>query len=76
MSEGLEPHVQRRMDDLAARLQQIGEELDDLSFEVLRGAARARTGERPAIDKVLVQARRAVSKAAVLLAGDGPASED
>ena len=53
-------------DDLVERLEEIASELDDRSFSLLREAAAARTG-RPVADKRLVQARRAIEKAAHLL---------
>jgi hypothetical protein len=57
-------------DELADRLEQIAADLDERSFDILREAAAARTG-RPADDKRLVQARRAVDKAIHLLRADG-----
>lgn len=67
------------IDDLAAQLTAIAEELDDVIFEQLRSAAADGSMTRAAAaDKQLVQARRAVEKAANLLqrataAGDEPA---
>jgi hypothetical protein len=55
-------------DDLAEQLEAIAAELDERAFEMLREAAAERSG-RPADDKRLVQARRAVEKAAHLLRG-------
>ena len=55
-------------DDLAEQLDAIAAELDDRAFELLREAAAERSG-RPADDKRLTQARRAVEKAAHLLRG-------
>jgi hypothetical protein len=55
-------------DDLAEQLDAIAAELDERAFEMLREAAAERTG-RPADDKRLTQARRAVEKAAHLLRG-------
>ena len=52
--------------DLAEQLDAIAAELDDRAFELLREAAAERSG-RPADDKRLTQARRAVEKAAHLL---------
>ena len=45
----------------------IGEELTDVSVEVLRAAVEAGETTRPPLDKTLGQARRAVEKAARLL---------
>lgn len=56
-----------RTDDLADRLEAIGAELDELSFDLLQQAVADGATCRPPEDKVLVQARRAVEKAARLL---------
>jgi hypothetical protein len=53
-------------DDLAERLEAVVEELDERSFEMLREAAAEGRG-RPADDKRITQARRAVERAARLL---------
>lgn len=55
-------------DHLAARLDAVVEELDELMFDQLREASAAR-GPRPADDKRLTQARRAIEKASHLLRG-------
>ncbi len=54
---------------LAERLDAIAEELDELMFDQLREAAAEKKG-RPADDKRLTQARRAIEKASRLLRGD------
>jgi hypothetical protein len=56
-------------DEFADRLDSIAEELDEVMFDRLREASAARTG-RPADDKRLTQARRAIEKASRLLRGD------
>lgn len=61
-------------DHLADRLDALAEELDEVMFDQLREAAAERTG-RPADDKRLTQARRAVEKASRLLRG-GPDAGD
>lgn len=53
-------------DHLAERLESVSNDLDEIIFERLREAAAERTG-RPAEDKRLLQARRAIDKAAHLL---------
>ena len=58
-------------DHLADRLDAVVEELDELQFEQLREAAAEKTG-RPADDKRLTQARRAIEKASHLLRGAIP----
>lgn len=55
-------------DGLADRLDAIAEELDERMFDDLREAASAKSG-RPADDKRLTQARRAIEKASRLLRG-------
>jgi hypothetical protein len=60
--------VSGAFDDLAEQLDAIAAELDDRAFVLLREAAAERSG-RPADDKRLTQARRAVEKAAHLLRG-------
>ena len=56
-------------DGLADRLDAIAEDLDEIMFDQLREAAAERTG-RPADDKRLTQARRAIEKASRLLRGN------
>jgi hypothetical protein len=53
--------------DLAARLRDIAGELDDVALDVLNRAVADGATSRPAEDKALTQARRAVEKAAALL---------
>jgi hypothetical protein len=53
-------------DNLADRLQSVVEDLDQIAFDQLREAA-AEGQARPADDKMLTQARRAVEKAVHLL---------
>ena len=57
-----------RYDDLAERLDAVVADLDERQFDLLREAAAEKSG-RPADDKRLTQARRAVEKAAHLLRG-------
>ena len=64
-----------RFDDIAEQLDAIVAELDERAFEMLREAAAERTG-RPADDKRVTQARRAVEKAAHLLRGGADQSAD
>ena len=53
--------------DLVARIEAIAEEIDDRAFAELTEAVAARTGARPVADKQLMQARRALEKAAMAL---------
>ncbi len=57
-----------RYEHLAERLDAIVEDLDEIMFDQLREAAAEKTG-RPADDKRLTQARRAIEKASHLLRG-------
>jgi exonuclease VII small subunit len=56
-----------RYEQLVERLDAIVAELDEIAFDELRGAVAEGATARPATDKVLTQARRAVEKAAHLL---------
>lgn len=51
---------------MVARLEQIAEELDEMMFDRLREAA-AEGGDRPADDRRVLQARRAIDKAIGIL---------
>ena len=62
----IDPKVLHRLNDIASRLRDAASSLDDVMFDVLREASRRREG-RPAIDKTLSQARRAIDKAVHLL---------
>jgi hypothetical protein len=53
-------------DDVVERLEAIVADLDERAFDLLRAASAERAG-RPADDKRLIQARRAVEKAIHLL---------
>jgi hypothetical protein len=53
--------------ELAARLRDIADQLDDVALDVLNRAVADGASARPAEDKTLTQARRAVEKAATLL---------
>jgi len=59
---------------LAARLDEIAEELDEVMFDQLREASAEKQG-RPQDDKRLTQARRAIEKAARLLRGDDASND-
>lgn len=54
-------------DHLVDRLEAVAEELDERSFERLREAVADGASTRPAEDKRLMQARRAIEKAAGIL---------
>ena len=52
---------------LAERLDEISEEIADVAMAELKGAVRRGDQKRPAAERTLTQARRAVEKAAHLL---------
>lgn len=60
----------QRSEAIADDIRSMISRVDDLSFDVLRHAARAKSG-RPMADKKLMQARRALEKAAYLLGQPG-----
>ncbi|CAB4711223.1 unannotated protein [freshwater metagenome] len=62
----IDPQIIQRLNDVASRLRDAVSSLDDVMFDVLREASRRREG-RPALDKTLSQARRAIDKAVHLL---------
>ncbi|MGI9599334.1 MAG: hypothetical protein ACR2QK_24435 [Acidimicrobiales bacterium] len=59
--------MENRIADIQSRLTSITEELTEVSVDLLRSALEAGETTRPAMDKKLSQARRAVEKAARLL---------
>jgi uncharacterized protein (DUF885 family) len=54
-------------DEFIGRLESIAADLDELAFDRLREAVADGEVTRPAADKQLMQARRAIEKAADLL---------
>ena len=52
---------------LADRLADVAADIDEIAFDQLREAVADGEVTRPASDKTLMQARRAIEKAAVLL---------
>jgi hypothetical protein len=52
---------------LVDRLESIATDLDEMAFDQLREAVADGEVARPASDKKLMQARRAIEKAAVIL---------
>lgn len=63
-----------RLRDIAREIDSLAASLDDISFDVLREAQRERRG-RPAIDRTITQARRALEKASRLLSSAEPEDE-
>jgi hypothetical protein len=58
-----------RLDDLRSRLDEIAEELADIGLDKLKEAVREDSAHAAAEERRLARARRAVIKAAALLAG-------
>jgi hypothetical protein len=56
-----------RYSDLAEQLEAVGAELDEVAFDLLQRAVADGASSRPAEDRTLTQARRAIEKAANLL---------
>jgi len=52
---------------LADRLEAVGADVDDIAFDALREAVADGEVARPVDDKKLMQARRAIEKAATIL---------
>ncbi len=52
------------LDDLVGRIEAITADLDDIAFARLNEAVASRATARPASDKAMMQARRALEKAA------------
>jgi hypothetical protein len=59
--------VSRDVDDLIDRLRSVSEDLADRAIALLSEASRAGETKRPAFEKSLTQARRAVEKAIATL---------
>jgi hypothetical protein len=66
--------VSSRYEHLADRLRTVVDDLDQIAFDQLRDAAAEHRG-RPADDKRLTQARRAVEKAIHLLSDSSDVDE-
>jgi len=66
--------MQGNYDDLVDRLQTVVDDLDQITFDQLREASAQRQA-RPADDKRLTQARRALEKAIRLLGRDSGVDE-
>jgi hypothetical protein len=62
---------------LVDRLESIAADLDEIAFDQLREAVAEGELTRPPADKKLMQARRAIEKAAVILRklDEGPSSD-
>lgn len=58
--------TRERLAEIASEIDRLSESLDEISFDVLREAQREGRS-RPAVDKSITQARRALEKASRLL---------
>lgn len=57
----------QQLDDIINHLETAAESLDELAYNVLRDAVANGETRRPAVEKQLIQSRRAVEKALSLL---------
>jgi len=64
-----------QLEDLRSRLDHIAEELADIGLAKLKEAVREDSAQAAADERRLSRARRAVMKAAAVLAGGGPEDE-
>jgi len=58
-----------QFDDIVSQLESISETLGERTFDLLREAVASKSGHRPAEEKTITQARRAIDKAIHLLSG-------
>lgn len=62
----IDPAVIEHLQEVVSQLRESVSRLDDVAMDVLRSAYSRREG-RPAIDKTITQARRAIEKAIHLI---------
>ena len=62
----IDPAVIEHLQEVVSQLRESVSKLDDVAMDVLRSAYSRREG-RPAIDKTITQARRAIEKAIHLI---------
>jgi hypothetical protein len=62
----VDPEVIEHLQEVVSQLRESVSKLDDVAMDVLRSAYSRREG-RPAIDKTITQARRAIEKAIHLI---------
>ena len=62
----VDPAVIKHLQEVVSQLRESVSKLDDVAMDVLRSAYSRREG-RPAIDKTITQARRAIEKAIHLI---------
>ena len=63
-----------QFDEIVSQLESISETLGERTFDLLREAVASGSGQRPAEEKTITQARRAIDKAIHLLCGLPPTS--
>lgn len=66
MNAEIDAGQRARLTEIADEIRRVIERLDEAQFDILREASARKTG-RPAVDRVLTQARRALEKAAHLI---------
>ena len=66
MNAEIDAGQRARLAQIADEIRRVIERLDEAQFDILREASARKTG-RPAVDRVLTQARRALEKAAHLI---------
>lgn len=66
MNAEIDAGQRARLSEIADEIRRVIERLDEAQFDILREASARKTG-RPAVDRVLTQARRALEKAAHLI---------
>lgn len=66
MNAEIDAGQRARLAEIADEIRRVIERLDEAQFDILREASARKTG-RPAVDRVLTQARRALEKAAHLI---------
>ncbi len=62
----VDPAVFEHLQEVVSQLRESASKLDDVALDILRSAYSRREG-RPAIDKTITQARRAIEKAIHLI---------
>ena len=66
MNAEIDAGQRARLAEIADEIRRVIERLDEAQFDILREASARKSG-RPAVDRVLTQARRALEKAAHLI---------
>lgn len=66
MNAEIDAGQRARLAEIADEIRRVIERLDEAQFDILREASARKTG-RPAVDRILTQARRALEKAAHLI---------